>query len=168
MAPSPFDLHLVDGTYELFRMYYGAPEASTPQGNHIEQIPGDHGSWFCHPPSDHASHTVRCLVAAQTHLGGDALMIGRRLFPLLTEAGLSDVVVSPRMVYADASLPQWVEGFSHKTFIAMVEGAGEMALSLGLTDELRWAMGIRDLKRATEADGTFCYTFFKARAVKGL
>lgn len=136
-------------------------------GGTLTVIEGDHGSWFCQPPSDHASHTVRCLIEAQAHLGGDAL-IGRRLFPLLIEAGLGDVVVSPRMVYADASRPQWVEGFSHKTFIAMVEGAREMALSLNLTDELRWAMGIRDLKRATEADGTFCYTFFKATAVKGL
>lgn len=35
MAPSPFNVHLVDGTYELFRMYYGAPEASTPEGTEV-------------------------------------------------------------------------------------------------------------------------------------
>jgi hypothetical protein len=26
-------IHLVDGTYELFRAYYGAPEATAPDGH---------------------------------------------------------------------------------------------------------------------------------------
>ena len=29
-------------------------------------------------------------------------------------------------------------------------------------DEASWTAGIRDLYRAAEDDGTFCYTFFKA------
>ena len=70
------------------------------------------------------------------------------------------------MVYADSSRPTWVEGFSKRTFIAMVEGVREQALSMGLIDEPTWDQGIRDLYRATEADGTFCYTFFKAVAHK--
>src|SRR5262252_832083 len=28
-------IHLVDGTYELFRAYFGAPEARGPQGNEV-------------------------------------------------------------------------------------------------------------------------------------
>ena len=43
--------------------------------------------------------------------------------------------MSPRFVYADASRPGWVDGFTRKTFIAMVEGAAEPALRLGLIDK---------------------------------
>jgi len=126
----------------------------------ITVIEGDHGSWYCHPESPEARRTVQCLIEAQAHLGGDSL-IGRRLFPLLGESGFRDVQVSPRIVYADSSRPGWVEGFSKNTFIAMVEGARERALSLNLIDEESWEKGIRDMYRATESDGTFCYTFFK-------
>jgi hypothetical protein len=48
----------------------------------------------------------------------------------------------------------------------MVEGVREKALSLGLVDAPSWDKGIADLYRATEADGTFCYAFFKGTAVK--
>ncbi len=134
-------------------------------GGTITVIEGDHGSWYCHPPSRAASRAVECLVEAQARAGGDSL-IGRRLYPLLVEAGYREVRVSPRMVYADASRPELVDGFSKKTFIAMVEGVRERALALGLTNIDDWERGIADLYRATEADGTFCYTFFKARAVR--
>lgn len=126
----------------------------------ITVIEGDHGSWYCYPESAEARLTVACLIEAQAHLGGNSL-IGRQLFPLLTKAGFRNVQVSPRMVYVDSSKPALVDGFSRKTFIAMVEGAKEQALSLNLIDEETWEKGIRDMARATEPDGTFCYTFFK-------
>jgi hypothetical protein len=50
------------------------------------------------------------------------------------------------------------------TFTAMVEGVGGQAVAQGLMDEASWAAGIVGLHRAAEADGTFCYTFFKAEA----
>jgi hypothetical protein len=77
------------------------------------------------------------------------------------------VQVSPRFVYADRSRPRWVDGFTNKTFIAMVEGARDVSLRLGLIREDEWAEGIADLKRAALDDGTFCYTFFKATARVG-
>jgi hypothetical protein len=92
--------------------------------------------------------------------------MGRRLYPLLAEAGFADVRVSPRMVYADGSRPRLVEGFSKNTFIAMVEGVRDQALALGLVDERMWEKGIADMYRATEPDGTFCYTFFKGVAIR--
>lgn len=134
-------------------------------GGSITVIEGDHGSWYCHPQTPAASKAVACLIEAQARAGGDGL-IGRRLYPLLAEAGYKEVRVSPRMVYADASRPGLVEGFSKKTFIAMVEGVRDHALALGLTSEAEWERGIADLYRATEADGTFCYTFFKAVALR--
>lgn len=93
-------------------------------------------------------------------------MIGRRLYPLLTEAGFADVTVSPRMVYVDWSRPDLVEGFTKNTFTAMVEGVRAKALDAGLIDEATFDSGIRDLYRTAEQDGTFCYTFFKGVGVK--
>jgi SAM-dependent methyltransferase len=131
----------------------------------ITVVEGDHGSWHCHPQTPEASRVVHCLIEIQARLGGDA-MIGRRLYPLLARAGFHQVHVSPRMVYVDSSRPELVEGFSKNTFIAMVEGVQAQALSLGLVDQRAWDKGIRDLYRATEPDGTFCYTFFKGVALR--
>jgi hypothetical protein len=64
----------------------------------------------------------------------------------------------------DSSRPKLVEGFTKKTFTAMVEGVRDDALAAGLIDEETWEKGIRDLYRTANADGTFCYTFFKAVA----
>ena len=134
-------------------------------GGSITAIEGDHGSAYFHPDSVHARRAIQCLVDLQRQAGGDSL-IGRQLYPLLVQAGYRDVTVSPRMVYADATRPALVDGFTRKTFTAMVEGVGEQAVGQGLMDAASWATGIKDLYRAAEADGTFCYTFFKAAGLK--
>ena len=136
-------------------------------GGSLTVIEGDHGSAFFHPKSARAQRTIECLNRAQAAAGGDAL-IGRRLYPLLRSVGftLDNVHVSSRFVYADSSRPRWVDGFTRKTFIAMVEGAVEPALRLGLIDQAAWDEGIADLKRSAKDGGTFCYTFFKAVARK--
>jgi SAM-dependent methyltransferase len=123
-------------------------------------IEGDHGSAYFYPPSDAAVQAIQCLIDVQSDLGGNAL-VGRQLYPLLLQARLNDVRVSPRMVYADASRPQLVEGFTKNTFTAMVEGARDKALSLGLISPEEWERGVKDLYRTAEPDGVFCYTFFK-------
>lgn len=135
------------------------------QGGTITVIEGDHGSFYCYPYSREAQLAVNCLIDIQERGGGNSL-IGRQLYPLLTKAGFSDVYVSPRMVYVDSSKPHLVEGFSRKTFTAMVEGVKEEAVELGLIEKDTFEKGIKDLYRATEQDGTFCYTFFKATGVK--
>lgn len=134
-------------------------------GGTLTVIEGDHGSTFFHPHSAAAWRTIQCLIDVQAGTGADAL-IGRRLFPLLKRAGLRNVVVSPRFVYADSSRPEWVEGFTKKTYIAMVEGVREQALAAGLIDERSWEQGVAALRAAARPEGTFCYTFFKATAVK--
>jgi hypothetical protein len=96
----------------------------------ITVIEGDHGSWFCYPQTPEASCAVQCLIDLQARLGGDSL-IGRRLYPLLVEAGFHDVQVSPRMVYVDSNRPDLVEDFSKNTFIAMVEGVREPSAFAG-------------------------------------
>jgi hypothetical protein len=89
-------------------------------------------------------------------------MIGRELYPLLCRAGFHSVRVSPRMVYVDASKPEMVEGFTKKTFTAMTDGIREAAIQAGIIEPHVFDEGIKDLYRTAEADGVFCYTFFKA------
>jgi SAM-dependent methyltransferase len=134
-------------------------------GGTLTVIEGDHGSTFFHPHSAAAWRTIQCLIDLQARGGGDAL-IGRRLFPLLQQAGLRKVTVSPRFVYADSSRPAWVDGFTEKTYTAMVEGVREPALAAGMIGRAAWERGIADLRAAAGPEGVFCYTFFKATALK--
>lgn len=128
-------------------------------------IEGDHGSVFFHPDSEAAHRAIRCQVELQRRAGGNA-MIGRTLHPLLREAGFRSVHVSPRMVYVDSSRPEWVEGFTKKTFTAMIEGVREAAIEAGIEEPRVFDQGVQALHRAAEADGVFCYTFFKAVGIK--
>lgn len=134
-------------------------------GGTITVIEGDHGSTYFYPESAYARRAIQCLVDTQAIMGGDSL-IGRRLYPLLDEAGFSQITVSPRMVYVDASKPHLVDGFTKNTFIAMVEGVGSQSIEKGMIDADTWGKGVRDLYRTTDNDGVFCYTFFKALATK--
>jgi hypothetical protein len=43
----------------------------------------------------------------------------------------------------------------------MIEGVRASAISAGLIKPEDFDDGIRDLYRTTQADGVFCYTFFK-------
>jgi ubiquinone/menaquinone biosynthesis C-methylase UbiE len=135
-------------------------------GGTITVIEGDHGSTYFHPDSPAAHAAIQCQVEIQRRAGGNAL-IGRQLYPLLVEAGFDGVQISPRMVYVDSSRPDLVEGFTRKTFTAMIEGVRESAIAAGLTEPESFDAGVRDLYRTTEADGVFCYTFFKGVGEKG-
>jgi SAM-dependent methyltransferase len=132
-------------------------------GGTMTVIEGDHGSAFFHPDSANARRVIGCLVDLQRQAGGDSL-IGRRLRPLLDQAGFRGVSVSPRTVHAHGGVPELADGFTRRTFTAMVEGVHAQAIAQGLIDEASWAAGIRDLQRTAEDDGTFSYTFFKAVA----
>jgi len=134
-------------------------------GGTITVIEGDHGSAYFHPDSELARRAIGCQIELQARAGGNAL-IGRTLYPLLREAGFGEVRVSPRVVYADAGRPEMVEGFTKKTFTAMIAGVQKAVLAAGIMNEGDFARGISDLYRTAEADGVFCYTFFKACAVK--
>jgi SAM-dependent methyltransferase len=130
-------------------------------GGSMTVIEGDHGSTFFHPDNADAHRAIECLIELQARAGGNAL-IGRQLFPLLSEADLRDVKASARTVYVDSSRPEWVDGFTLNTFTAMVEGVREQALAAGFMDAASWKRGVAGLRRAAETDGVFCYTFFKA------
>jgi protein-L-isoaspartate O-methyltransferase len=129
-------------------------------GGTITVIEGDHGSAYFYPDSPAAHAAIQCQVTMQRQAGGNAL-IGRQLYPLMVEAGFDAVRVSPRMVYVDSSRPDLVDGFTRKTFTAMIEGVRESAIVAGLIEPDRFDAGVQDLHRTTQADGVFCYTFFK-------
>lgn len=131
------------------------------QGGTITVIEGDHGSFYFHPDSEAAHKAIQYQIELQRRAGGNA-MIGRELYPLLRKAGYSSIRVSPRMVYVDSSKPELVEGFTRKTFTAMIEVVRESAIAAGIVEPHVFEKGIGDLYRTTESDGVFCYTFFKA------
>lgn len=132
-------------------------------GGTVTVIEGDAGSAFFHPDDPAARRVVDCLIDRQAAAGGDAL-IGRRLYPLLVEAGFEGVGVSPRFVYADGSRPDLQDRFTRRTFTAMIEGVREAAVEAGLLDAATFDRGIAALRRTAEADASFCFTFFKATA----
>jgi SAM-dependent methyltransferase len=129
-------------------------------GGTMTVIEGDHGSTYFHPESSAARKAIQCQVELQRLAGGNAL-IGRQLYPLMVGAGLDMVRVSPRVVYVDSSRPDLVDGFTKKTFTAMIEGVRESAILAGMIDQETFDQGVRDLRRTADADGVFCYTFFK-------
>ncbi|MEM9261251.1 MAG: SAM-dependent methyltransferase, partial [Bacteroidota bacterium] len=109
---------------------------------------------------------VQAQVTLQARKGGDA-NIGRRLYPLLQETGFTDIKVTPRQVYVDPSKPTLVEGFILNTFTAMIEGVVEEVIGAGILRKDEVEQGLAGLRRTASGDGTFCYTFFKAKGKKG-
>jgi len=140
-------------------------KAVLKKGGSITVIEGDHGSAYFHPESKEADRNIQCLIELQAGLGGNSL-IGRQLYPVMKQAGFREIRVSPRMVYVDSSRPELVEGFTKNTFIAMVENVREQALQSKMIDMKSWSKGIKDLYKTAGPGGTFCYTFFKATAIK--
>jgi len=170
---SPFDPESFDHVFVCFVLeHLSRPSEALaifkqllrPNGT-VTVIEGDHGSTYFYPESAAAHAAIQCLIRLQQEAGGNAL-IGRQLYPLLVKASFEAVQVSPRMVYVDSSRPDLVDGFTKKTFTAMVEGVRESAITRGLTDSENFDAGVRDLYRTTEEDGVFCYTFFKGAGVK--
>ncbi|RPJ08917.1 MAG: methyltransferase domain-containing protein [Spirochaetaceae bacterium] len=131
----------------------------------ITVIEGDHGSAYFYPESRAASTAIQAQVELQASSGGNA-NIGRSLYPLLMQAEFSDCHVSPRMVYADSTRPELVEGFTKHTFTAMIEGIRDDAIAKNIMEARDFDQGIRDLYRTAEKDGVFCYTFFKGVGIK--
>ncbi|MGI8751038.1 MAG: hypothetical protein ACR2MN_01735 [Acidimicrobiales bacterium] len=66
----------------------------------------------------------------------------------------------------DSGRPQLVEGFTKRTFTAMIEGVRGPAIAAGFVEPDTFDAGIEALYRTTDADGVFCYTFFKGIAEK--
>jgi hypothetical protein len=165
----PFDAASFDHLFVCFVLEHLADPAAALRtllrlvrpGGSVTVIEGDHGSLVFHPDDPCARSAIASQIALQRDGGGDAL-IGRRLYPLLSEAGLAGVSVSPRMVYVDGSRPDLAEVFTRRTFTAMIAGVRERVLASRRMKPARFDAGVRALERAAAPDGVFCYTFFKA------
>ena len=112
-----------------------------------------------------ARKAIQAQIDLQAQKGGNA-NIGRTLYPLLQQAKFSDIQVSPRQIYVDDAKPALVEGFTLNTFTAMIKGIRNEAIAEKLMTTTEFQQGIEDLERTAKGGGTFCYTFFKGKAVK--
>ncbi|MBN1348891.1 methyltransferase domain-containing protein [candidate division KSB1 bacterium] len=135
-------------------------------GGTLTVIEGDHGSCFWHPETKASLDVWHSMIQVQQRIGHDPL-IGRKLYPLLRQAGFIIQDVSPRWVYTDALRPDLMHGVLDQIIVPMTNTAREQALQLSLIDETTWEKGIADLARSgTPPDGTFFYTWFKATGTK--
>ena len=133
-------------------------------GGTITVIEGDHGSAHFHPESAAAQRAIDCLVALQRSNGGDA-MIGRQLYPscplralkhsacrrgwfMWMRVGPNSSTLSP-----GRRSPPWLKAFAIRR-----SGPASSTLKHSMQDP--------HLYRTAEADGVFCYTFFKAFGAK--
>jgi len=135
-----------------------------PNGT-ITVIEGDHGSVYFHPESKMARKVINAQVVLQAQKGGNA-NIGRTVYPLLQQAEFVEIQVSPRQIYVDDAKPALVEGFTLNTFTAMIKGIRNAAIAEKLMTPTEFQQGIQDLEQTANGGGTFCYTFFKGKAMK--
>lgn len=134
-------------------------------GGSLTVIEGDHGSGFWTPETRASRQAWQVFVESQKKLGHDP-NIGRRLYPLLKEAGFEPEYVSPRPVYADQSDPVLLDGVVNQIIAPMVSSAEQQVLKEKLLAESVWKQGLKDISRvASHPAGTFFYTWFKAVAV---
>ena len=81
------NVHLIDGTYELFRSYFGAPEAKAPDGREVGAVRGLMASLYGLLREEATSHMA---VAFDTVVASeDCLLEEGAPSPLSTHAGLS-------------------------------------------------------------------------------
>ncbi|NCC49667.1 MAG: methyltransferase domain-containing protein [Spartobacteria bacterium] len=136
----------------------------TKPGGTITVIEGDHGSCFWHPETPASREVWACMIRAQQQLRHDPL-IGRRLCPLLAEAGWNVDAVHPCYVYGDAVHAGLLDGMVNQIIVPMVQTAHPASIENGWIDDAQWNQGIRDLEATgRRPHGTFFYTWFKARA----
>lgn len=136
-------------------------------GGTITAIEGDHGSCFWHPETGESRKAWHAMIRVQQNLGHDPL-IGRRLYPLLTNAGFDVESIVPLSAYADARNPDLLDGGINKILAPMMETAREEAIGQGLIDRGVWDKGVNDLRLAAASPyGSVFYTWFKAVGLKG-
>jgi SAM-dependent methyltransferase len=135
-------------------------------GGTITVIEGDHGSCFWHPETPESIAAWNGLITAQRNIGHDP-NIGRRLTPLLTEAGFKLRTCEPAWLYADRLKPALRDGMVDHIIVPMVQSAERQILTDNLVPKEVYQKGIADLSRVDQLDeGTFFYTWFKAVAAK--
>jgi len=145
--------HPLKGLFEAKRV--------VKSGGTVTVIEGDHGSCFWTPETKESKYVWNSLIRAQKALGHDP-NIGRRLYPLLNQAGLKIEYVKPCWIYTDFSDPELAEGMVNKIITPMVNASKAIALKDGLVDQKTWDIGFFELSQSGRIpEGTFFYTWFK-------
>lgn len=135
-------------------------------GGSITLIEGDHGSGFWTPETGKSRMAWKGLVDSQFDLGHDP-NIGRRVYPLLNDAGFVIRDVSPRWVYADQSNPVLLNGVINQIIAPMVYSAEKQVLDSAFMKQDDWDRGLADIRDvARHSEGTFFYTWFKGVGIK--
>jgi SAM-dependent methyltransferase len=135
-------------------------------GGTITCIEGDHGSCFWYPETPESIDAWNGLITAQRAQGHHP-NIGRRLTPLLEEAGFDVQSCEPAWLYADRLSSDLRDGMVNHIIVPMVQSAQKQILEENIVPEDVYAKGIADLSRVDQIDeGTFFYTWFKAAAAK--
>ena len=135
-------------------------------GGSITLIEGDHGSGFWTPETGESRMVWKGLIDSQIELGHDP-NIGRRVYPLLDDAGFVIRDVSPRWVYADQSNPVLLNGVINQIIAPMVYSAEKQVLDNAVMKQEDWDRGLNDIREvARHPEGTFFYTWFKGVGVK--
>jgi SAM-dependent methyltransferase len=133
-------------------------------GGTITVIEGDHGSCFWHPETPESIAAWYGLIKAQRNIGHDP-NIGRRLTPLLTEAGFQLQYCKPAWLYADRLKPALRDRMVNHIIVPMVQSAEQQILTDNLVPKDVYHKGIAGLSCVDRiAEGTFFYTWFKAVA----
>jgi SAM-dependent methyltransferase len=170
----PFQQDSFDHVFVCFVLeHLEAPETALAHlkrvlrpGGSITAIEGDHGSCFWHPETPDSRRVWNSFIRVQTDLGHDPL-IGRRLCPLLIDAGFKLMHSSPRWVWGDAKHERLLDGMVNSIIVPMVQTGKARALELELIDEQTWERGTADIERTgVPPRGTFFYTWFKAVGLK--
>ena len=141
--------------------------ASAEAGRHDHRHRGRSRSAYFHPDSAAAHDGDPVPGDAAARAGGNAL-IGRRLYPLLSEAGLRGGARLAADGVRGREPPHLVDGFTRKTFMAMIEGVREPAIAAGLIDADRFDEGIRDLTGRPRAAGLLLHVLQGRRAQSSL
>jgi len=149
--------HLDDATAALIEL-----RRVLKTGGTLTVIEGDHGSCFWYPETPESVAAWHGLITAQRNLGHDP-NIGRRLTPLLTDAGFKVRNCQPAWLYADCLKPVLRDGMVDHIIVPMVRSAERQILTDQLVSKDVYRKGIADLSRVDECNaGTFFYTWFKA------
>ena len=135
-------------------------------GGTITLIEGDHGSGFWTPETVDSRKAWKGLIDSQIALGHNP-NIGRRVYPLLNDAGYQVRDVSPRWVYADQSNSSLLQGVINQIIAPMVYSAEKQVLDSAYMKRGEWDRGLNDIREvARHPEGTFFYTWFKGVGVK--
>ncbi len=127
----------------------------------ITLIEGDHSSGKWTPETAASRAAWNGLVTSQEMLGHDP-NIGKRLLPLMSEAGILSPRVKPLEAYADQSVPIRLDGAINQIIAPMVYSAEKYILENHLVEPHIWKQGLKDLSAvATHPEGTFFYSWFK-------